>query len=1050
MNITLEQIDNILQNHFSNQMITNGAKICELSNVIDPWSKGDFDNYWIFSAVLSGLTTNHLRLKYKGEKQLLTSKCDCSNWTEEQHCEHVVALFCYCKKLIHNQNSTGQGPQRTLSETIALKDGFGVFPKKYGTIISGPNQLERANVRSVYTSVQYLLTDNQIISFPLVKNWQGSLIIDITPVDLPVVPDAPFRLVELYQAKFSYIDSESIKRENISIFEYLYLFNWDTGHCFELPNEVKEFVRKIMFDENLLTIDDFARRTQSLRVTKIASLQIEGTDINELPLGQLNFRVSIGRGNKKSSLKLILEAFDDDTVLPIPIPFQLSVFDNGLLSSFKKKADAYNFVSRLIKSFSEEGWNYKSSLRTSGERDYIQEVISYITEYDQIDLLFDGIKKRYQIDTLTIKIFLKAMLASFAEQFFRFSAYNVYDRQLTFDIPKNNLLDGVYNFYSMIKILDIPVYYNKQEIRPWKSSIRFERKNNQFDWFDLNINISNEDLDIIKKADLGSNISLTSKGLVLLDPDQKKLLKLMKKYTDFETDSSHIKEDDMTKYSLPLKRARIFELFELKKMGIDGALTEEELSLCKRLETLEETPEYPMPAIFEDIARPYQKEGYNWLRFLYDNKFGACLADDMGLGKTLQAIMFLESIIDTIDKVLIVCPVSIIINWEKEFLKFSNLKPFIYYGGDRTFDHDAKIVITSYGIMKKESSHQFKDLNFDIMIMDEVQYLKNIRSLGAVSARTLNVKFRICLTGTPVENDLAEFYNILDLSVPGVWGDIRFIKTSSNKKSRLLAKNTVKPFILRRTKDQVLTDLPPKEESVIYLNFSEEENEKYQSSLARIRQKIGDIKAKSKYGEVLKGILELRQLCLWQKRPEIESTKIDYLMANLNQILEEGHQVIIFSQFTTYLDLIQTRVEKKCWKFSRIDGKQPYKKRQKQIDKFQDGTCPIFLISLRAGGVGLNLTAASYIFLMDPWWNPAVENQAIDRAHRIGQHNKLTVYRPIIKDSVEEKVLQLQKRKRELFNDLLNTDNDEFFTGKLSMNDFENLILSDTESSKIE
>jgi SNF2 family DNA or RNA helicase len=281
----------------------------------------------------------------------------------------------------------------------------------------------------------------------------------------------------------------------------------------------------------------------------------------------------------------------------------------------------------------------------------------------------------------------------------------------------------------------------------------------------------------------------------------------------------------------------------------------------------------------------------------------------------------------------------------------------------------------------------------------------------------------------------------MDLAVPGVWGELGFIKSSSSKKTRLLARQTVRPFILRRTKEQVLNELPDKVEQYIYLPFSEDEQENYKNKLINIQENMKNLVPNKKYGEVLKNLLELRQMCLWQKNNrKIASAKVDYLIESMEQIIEENHKVIIFSQFTTYLDLIQKEVKDKKWKFSRIDGSQQMKKRQKEVENFQEGDSMVFLISLKAGGFGLNLTAASYIFLMDPWWNPAVENQAIDRAHRIGQENKLTVYRPIIKDSIEEKVLVLQNNKKELFKDLMADEEKEFFDGKLTMDDFKNLL----------
>ena len=252
---------------------------------------------------------------------------------------------------------------------------------------------------------------------------------------------------------------------------------------------------------------------------------------------------------------------------------------------------------------------------------------------------------------------------------------------------------------------------------------------------------------------------------------------------------------------------------------------------------------------------------------------------------------------------------------------------------------------------------------------------------------------------------------------------------------KYIAKRCSRPFILRRTKPQVLKDLPPKEENLIYLNFSEEERNNYLKTLYAIKHELENARSGKKYGYILEGLLRLRQLCLWQKNLET-STKIKFLVDTVSQIMEEGHQAIIFSQFTSYLNQIETYFNARKWAFSRIDGSQSIKKRQTQVEQFQSGKTPLFLISLKAGGVGLNLTAANYVFIMDPWWNPAVENQAIDRAHRIGQKNKLFVYKPIIKNSVEEKVLQLQTAKRKLFQDLLSDEDGELFSGKLTMHDF--------------
>ncbi|MBP5296605.1 MAG: DEAD/DEAH box helicase, partial [Bacteriovoracaceae bacterium] len=437
------------------------------------------------------------------------------------------------------------------------------------------------------------------------------------------------------------------------------------------------------------------------------------------------------------------------------------------------------------------------------------------------------------------------------------------------------------------------------------------------------------------------------------------------------------------------------------------------------------------------LLRPYQQIGHHWLCFLYEHRLGACLADDMGLGKTVQAISFLQYVYPKVKRILIVCPLTLLLNWSKEFKKFSSLTPYIYHGGERSLPPEEKIILTSYGVIKKDAAVALKDELFDILIMDEVQHLKNLHTLGAKAARMLQANFRICLTGTPVENNLAEFFNILDLSLPGLWGDLKLMQQTVQQDLRFAARQTASPFILRRTKAQVLQELPPKQENIVYLEFSPSERLHYQRQLQRIRNQLAIAKGKMKYSTILQGLLKLRQCCLWQKGTSILSRKIDFLLETITSILGSGHQAIIFSQFTTYLDIIQNAFKAHNYNFSRIDGTQSIKKRQQQVDLFQEGKNPLFLISLKAGGVGLNLTAASYVFIMDPWWNPAVENQAIDRAHRIGQKNTLTVYRPVIKDTVEEKILDLQNLKRQLFQDLFPDQDEQYFMGRLTMKDFE-------------
>ena len=245
------------------------------------------------------------------------------------------------------------------------------------------------------------------------------------------------------------------------------------------------------------------------------------------------------------------------------------------------------------------------------------------------------------------------------------------------------LFQGLYSFYERMMMFGVRIYYNKNEVSHWSHQIYFERKKNSIDWFGLELVASDSDLEIVNEVDDENQLAETDNGLILLTKDQSSILKFIKKYIKYEKNSVMQEEDDgrrLNRFVLPFKRTRIFELYELRKLGIDGALTEEEIELCERLSSMEKMPAYPLPEMFEDILRPYQKTGYNWLRFLYENKLGACLADDMGLGKTLQTISFIKSIYPNVNKILIVCPVTILLNWEKEFKKFSDVPVVTYHG----------------------------------------------------------------------------------------------------------------------------------------------------------------------------------------------------------------------------------------------------------------------------------------------------------------------------------------------------------------------------------
>lgn len=1036
-----ESVKEECKKYFNPTLTLNGFKFFTQSRVSISFKKGTADNYYIVSGIVRDDRSHEAKVVYK--KRLegsvegpISSNCDCHHWNEKNHCAHVVALFCtyhYQLKLENSEHELVENQSE--APPISLESGLAVNVAEYGTIISGPHQLLGAAFAPTYSSLQYLLHNKKIIPFPIPSNFKGRLQIYLNED----------RII-----RFKWIDENDKLFNEITIFENHYLFNWKLGTVFHLPSQIKILIQRIRLNQFSYSVNDLLLNIQELDLFNDLDIYIDNQKIDDQRTIFPRMRITLAPSEKKGLLHVNFECFDEnDRIVRPPEFFAFLNYTHGIFTHFKKKQDAYEFISSVAESLIQKNDFYKKNIVSSSKKVKLQQLVTELQK-GGTSIQYDEINKAIcSYDNHIVKELFILIVENFSEQFFRNAIFDSETGQLKYDLQPAIIFQGLTEFHRLSSIYGIEIYYDRTEISKWNSKIRFERRSSSTKWFDLELNIDQDDLAVIKEADLDSGMVITKKGLILLSKEQKDLIRFMQKYTKYEATSETTTVDGsktFKKFILPFNRARVFELFELKRLGIEGALNEEEIALCERLSNLQEMPTYPIPENLQNILRPYQTTGYFWLRFLYEHKLGACLADDMGLGKTLQTITFLQSIYDKLQKVLIVCPVTILLNWEKEIQKFSNMDMHIYHGGSRSIPEDKKIILTSYGVMKKESEAVFSNTKFDILILDEVQHLKNIRSLGAFSARKINADFRICLTGTPVENDLSEFYNILDLSIPGIWGDLQFVRAVSNSKTRMIARKTASPFILRRTKAQVLHDLPPKIENNIYLEMSETELKHYQQNLINIRNKISASTSTAKYGEILKGLLQLRQNCLWQNRGElhtfhqIESSKIEFLLETLEAVLEEGHQAIIFSQFTTYLDIIQHHFREKHWKYSRIDGSQSINKRQEQVELFQSGTNPVFLISLKAGGVGLNLTAASFVFIMDPWWNPAVESQAIDRAHRIGQKNTLTVYRPIIKNSVEEKVLKLQEEKKQLFADLLSTDDEQTFSGRLSMKDFEQLF----------
>ncbi|ARS36989.1 DEAD/DEAH box helicase [Pontibacter actiniarum] len=507
---------------------------------------------------------------------------------------------------------------------------------------------------------------------------------------------------------------------------------------------------------------------------------------------------------------------------------------------------------------------------------------------------------------------------------------------------------------------------------------------------------------------------------------------------------------------LTLKKHHMALVNDLQNGNLATVTMTRKLEKLREFETIEDQP---LPAGFMGELRPYQKAGYNWLHFVQNYKFGGCLADDMGLGKTVQTLAMLQHRKENgaESASLLVMPTSLVYNWVNEAQKFTpNLRILNYTGTYRDKNVELfsnyDVVLTSYGIVRLDAE-LLKTYYFDYIILDESQAIKNPDSNTSRSVRSLKSRHRLILTGTPVENSTMDLWSQMSFINPGLLGNQHFFrneflkpieKEKDEQKTRRLHA-LIKPFILRRHKSQVAKELPEKIEHTTFCKMTEEQEHAYEETKSYYRNKILTSLEENGPGNtqfmLLQGLTKLRQIAnhplMTDAGYEGESGKLKEVLRMTKNVVGKGHKVLIFSQFVKHLEIIRKALDEKGITYTYLDGNT--KNRHEQVERFQaDESIRVFLISLKAGGVGLNLTAADYVFILDPWWNPAVEAQAVDRAHRIGQQNTVFTYKFITKDTVEEKILALQNRKIQLVTDLISTD--ETIIKSLTKEDIDSLL----------
>jgi superfamily II DNA or RNA helicase len=582
-----------------------------------------------------------------------------------------------------------------------------------------------------------------------------------------------------------------------------------------------------------------------------------------------------------------------------------------------------------------------------------------------------------------------------------------------------------------------------------KSSINLEIKEDR-DWFDIHCEVRFGDF-TVPFSKIRQLIVAGKKEFVL--PNQE-IAVIPDSWTSQYYDLFHHLEVNAGNHRL--KKYHLSLVNELGENELAQVTVSSKLQKLKDFTAIEDVP---LPAGFVGTLRPYQKAGYNWLTFLNEYNFGGCLADDMGLGKTVQTLALLqrEKEKEPGHASLLIMPTSLLYNWEVEARKFTpELKVYLYTGTNRNKDitifDQYDLVLTSYGVVRIDAD-LLEKYYFNYIILDESQVIKNPASIIARSVKGLKAKKRLVLTGTPIENTMLDLWSQMNFVNPGILGNQVYFKKEFQQpieRHNLACKidklqAVIKPFILRRHKSQVARDLPEKFETIQYATMTECQEKEYEEAKSSFRNEILDQIERSGVARsqmmLLQGLTLLRQLAnhprMVDPKSESRSGKLEDVVHMLTTTISENHKVLVFSQFVKHLSLLREELNQQGIDYAYLDGST--KNRQEEVERFQHNqSLKVFLISLKAGGLGLNLTAADYVFLLDPWWNPAVEAQAIDRAHRIGQTNTVFIYKFITRNTVEEKILALQKNKLEMANQLIKTE--ESFIKSLTREDIEQLL----------
>lgn len=759
-----------------------------------------------------------------------------------------------------------------------------------------------------------------------------------------------------------------------------------------------------------------------------------------------------------------LYVFIDEVIVPIN-DTRLSVYLNhystiGEINYLKKETPNFfeKILNPLAKKFEVQTSIFKKTKEKINEdglekqvymTDHIGEFITFklavkypkqLVEVQSSEMLFDKETNTYQERNQSFE-------DNFLEEFKQLHPAFETQEELLYLTP-DELFENYWMLHSIerMKQLGITVF-GANDLKSFKFNlnkavIRVNLKSD-IDWFDIEIDISfgNQKVNIkeLQKAFLKkTNYVTLGDGTLGILPEE-----WMKKFANY------FKTGEVKKNGIQISNYQfgiIDELYE--ELENKPTFLEELYNKKMRLQNISQIEAIAIPKGIKAKLREYQHHGLNWLAFLDKNQLGGCLADDMGLGKTLQTIAFLQHLKITNPKnqpSLIIAPTSLIFNWKNEIEKFCpTLKLLVFTGSNRLENKDNfkkyDLIISTYGSLLNDIEF-LKDFKFNYVILDESQAIKNPNSKRYKAVRLLHSYNKIALTGTPIENNTFDLYAQLNFLNPGLLGNMTHFKNNfsdaidkeKDVDASILLGKIIAPFMLRRTKEQVATELPEKTESIIFCEMEKEQRKVYDTFKNKYRDyllnKIDENGVEKSQMYILDGLTKLRQICNSTALIPSEedfgnySVKLEALIENIKE-KTGNHKILVFSQFVKMLQIVKTRLEEEHIHYEYLDGQTT--NRQVRVENFQNNAdVRVFLISLKAGGTGLNLTEADYVFIIDPWWNPAVENQAIDRCYRIGQTKKVMAYRMICKDTIEEKIVSLQQKKKNVASSIISIDDEK-------------------------